>query len=196
VKRSPALLLGVAASCVALDQWTKHWASTVLAFRRSIHIVDDLVRLTYTRNSGIAFGMFAGRNFPFYIFSIVAALAVFALFMRHERLSLPRQLSLAFILGGAVGNLIDRVATGEVVDFILLSWGHHEFPVFNVADMAVTCGVVLFALAWTQEHEAPPVAETPEGGTHEQEGGADGADAGRGPAGGSLAGEGADRPLP
>ena len=196
MKRSPGLLLGVAAACVALDQWTKHWASTVLAFSPSVHILDDLVRLTYTRNSGIAFGLFAGHSFPFYIFSIVAALAVCGLFLRHERLSLPRQLSLALILGGAVGNLIDRVATGEVVDFILLSWGHHEFPVFNVADMAVTCGVLLFALAWTQEHDGPPVAESPEGGTHGQEGGVDGADAGSGPARGSLAGEGADRPLP
>jgi hypothetical protein len=99
--------------------------------------------------------MFAGKSFPFYIFSVVAALAVFWLWSRHPKLPWPRQWSLALILGGAIGNLIDRVRHGEVVDFILLSWRGHEFPVFNVADMCVTCGVILFALVWTHEpHES------------------------------------------
>jgi signal peptidase II len=151
VKRSPALLFGVAFSSVLLDQWTKHWATDNLAFKDPVRIVGDLVRFTYTRNSGIAFGMFAGKSFPFYIFSVVAAVAVFWLWSRHPKLPLARQWSLALILGGAIGNLIDRVRNGEVVDFILLSWGGHEFPVFNVADMCVTCGVILFALVWTHE---------------------------------------------
>jgi signal peptidase II len=155
VKRSPSLLFGVAFSSVLLDQWTKHWATDHLAFREPVNVVGELVRFTYTRNSGIAFGMFAGKSFPFYIFSVVAALAVFWLWSRHPRLPWARQWSLALILGGAIGNLIDRVRHGEVVDFILLSWRGHEFPVFNVADMCVTCGVILFALVWTHEpHEA------------------------------------------
>ena len=154
MKRSPSLLFGVAFASVLLDQWTKHWATDHLAFREPVNVVGELVRFTYTRNSGIAFGMFAGKSFPFYIFSVVAALAVFWLWSRHPRLPWPRQLSLSLILGGAIGNLIDRVRHGEVVDFILLSWRGHEFPVFNVADMCVTCGVILFALVWTHEpHE-------------------------------------------
>jgi signal peptidase II len=159
VKRSPALLFGVAFASVLLDQWTKHWATDHLAFREPVNVVGELVRFTYTRNSGIAFGMFAGKSFPFYIFSVVAALAVFWLWSRHPRLPWPRQWSLALILGGAIGNLIDRVRNGEVVDFILLSWRGHEFPVFNVADMCVTCGVILFALVWTHEPREP--AEVP-----------------------------------
>jgi len=158
VRRSPALLFGVAFSSVLLDQWTKHWATDHLAFREPVRVIGDLVRFTYTRNSGIAFGMFAGKSFPFYIFSIVAALAVFWLWSRHPKLPWPRQWSLALILGGAIGNLIDRVRNGEVVDFILLSWRGHEFPVFNVADMCVTCGVLLFALVWTHEPRETPAA--------------------------------------
>ena len=154
MSRSPALLLGVAGASVALDQWSKYWATTHLAFREPVHVLDDLVRLTYTRNSGIAFGMFAGRSFPFYIFSIVAALAVFWLWARYPRLPRARRWSLALILGGAVGNLVDRVRFGEVTDFILLAWRGHEFPVFNVADMCVTCGVILFALVWTHEPDS------------------------------------------
>jgi signal peptidase II len=156
VKRSPSLLFGVAFASVLLDQWTKHWATDHLAFREPVNVIGELVRFTYTRNSGIAFGMFAGKSFPFYIFSVVAALAVFWLWSRHPRLPWPRQWSLALILGGAIGNLIDRVRHGEVVDFILLSWRGHEFPVFNVADMCVTCGVILFALVWTHEPAAEP----------------------------------------
>ena len=155
MKRSPSLLFGVAFASVLLDQWTKHWATDHLAFREPVNVVGELVRFTYTRNSGIAFGMFAGKSFPFYIFSVVAALAVFWLWSRHPRLPWPRQWSLALILGGAIGNLIDRVRHGEVVDFILLSWRGHEFPVFNVADMCVTCGVILFALVWTHEPQEP-----------------------------------------
>jgi len=162
VRRSPALLLGVAGACVVLDQWTKRWASQALAFHEPVRVIDDIVRFTYTRNSGIAFGMFAGQSFPFYIFSIVASLAVVWLWSRHPRLPLPRQWSLALILGGAIGNLIDRVRHGEVVDFILLAWRGHEFPVFNLADVSVTCGVLLFAMVWTHEpHEAQPAATTP-----------------------------------
>ena len=161
MNRSPALLFGVATASVALDQWTKYWATTNLAFHEPVRVVGDLVRLTYTRNSGIAFGMFAGQSFPFYIFSIVASLAVLWLWVRHPQLPRVRQWSLALILGGAIGNLIDRLRFGEVTDFILLAWRGHEFPVFNVADMCVTMGVVLFALVWTHEPHPPAVTSEP-----------------------------------
>ena len=196
---------------MALDQWSKQWATANLAYREPVRVIGDLVSFTYTRNSGIAFGMFAGKNFPFYIFSIVAALAVFWLWARHPRLPLARQWSLALILGGAVGNLVDRMRTGEVVDFILLAWRGHEFPVFNVADICVTCGVILFALVWSQEEPAPAMAGAPadgpaapdaaasEGGREDGYGSQAG-DPGPGHGSGStprpLAGEGADRPLP
>jgi signal peptidase II len=202
VKRSPALLLGIAAVAVALDQWTKRLASEHLAAVPPVRLVDEFVQLTYTRNSGIAFGLLAGRNFPLYVFSIVAAVAVIVLFLRHERLSLARHLSLALILGGAVGNLIDRVTTGEVVDFILLAWRGHEFPVFNLADVAVTTGVALFALAWSRDHDhdhahspgtAPAGTETEWNEPHDRPERAAG---GSGPESGPLAGEGADRAQP
>lgn len=200
MNRSPALLLGVAAFTVVLDQWTKRLATEHLAYAPPVRLVGDLVQLTYTRNSGIAFGLLAGRNFPLYVFSIVAAVAVIVLFLRHQRLSLARHLSLALILGGAVGNLIDRVTTGEVVDFILLSWRGHEFPVFNVADIAVTSGVALFALAWSRDHEHAPAGGTAPAGTetegHEPHDRAERAAGVGGPESGPLAGEGADRAQP
>lgn len=200
MKRSPALLFGIATFVVVLDQWTKRLATEHLAFAPPVQLVGDLVQLTYTRNSGIAFGLLAGRNFPLYVFSIVAAAAVLVLFARHARLTVARHLSLALILGGAIGNLIDRVTAGEVVDFILLAWRGHEFPVFNVADIAVTAGVCVFALAWSRDHDhaaAPATAAAtaaPE--PNEPDDRAGRAAGGRGPEGGPLAGEGADRAQP
>src|SRR5262249_50738403 len=121
-----------------------------------IHLVDGILTLTYTRNSGIAFGMFAGQNFPFYLFSIFAALGVLWLWSRHGELPAARQWSLALILGGAVGNLVDRMRAGEVTDFILPSWRGHESPVFSVADVCVPAGVILFALVWTHDGKPAP----------------------------------------
>ena len=201
MKRSPALLVSVALIGVALDQWTKAWATRTLAFREPLPVLGDLVTLTYTRNSGIAFGMFQGRMFPFYIFSVIAALAVFWMWTRHPQMDRVREWSLALILGGAVGNLIDRVRFGEVTDFILLAWQGHEFPVFNVADVCVTFGVALFALVWTREPDAPSAEDAsltePAGGPAEVDhgsiAGAGGAGDGRGSATGPVAGEGPDR---
>jgi len=141
VRRS---LLGpavIAAVVLAADQWTKHWASGALRDHPPLRVVGDLVRLTYTRN--------AGAHFPFWLFSAIAAIGIVMLLaLRPERPAVQR-IALGLVLGGAVGNLIDRVRYGEVVDFILVSWRTWQFPVFNVADSAVSVGVVVFALVWT-----------------------------------------------
>lgn len=143
----------VAGLVVGLDQWTKDWAGRALAGRPPIHVIGDLVQFTYTRNSGVAFGLGAGVPFPYWLFSIAAATAILWLFLARRIHGGARQLALSLVMGGAVGNLIDRLSTGEVVDFVLLSWRQWQFPVFNVADMAVTTGVALFVLARHPHHE-------------------------------------------
>ena len=176
--RSLVRLGAIAAVVVAFDQWTKHWATATLMGRPNVPVIGDLVQLTYTRNSGVAFGLGAGLPFPYYVFSILAIVAILVMVTRRRIAHGPRHLALALIMGGAIGNLIDRLASGEVVDFILLSWRHWQFPVFNVADSAVTVGVVLFALAWPHDgHEeeqataipAVPHATMPSDPTHAAE---------------------------
>jgi len=161
VIRAYARLAVVAAAVVLLDQWTKSWATRALMGRPNVPVIGDLVQLTYTRNSGVAFGLGAGVPFPYYLFSIAAVVAILALVWRRRVMSGPRHLALALIFGGAVGNLIDRVMSGEVVDFILLSWQQWQFPVFNVADSAVTIGVALFALAWGRDGRQPETIPGP-----------------------------------
>jgi signal peptidase II len=224
VKRSLILLVTIAGFILALDWWTKRWATDNLAGRAPVNLVGEFVRFTYTRNSGVAFGLGAGVRFPYYLFSIVAAIVILYLFVRQRVPSLSRQVALALILGGALGNLVDRLKSGEVVDFIEIGWGRWHWPVFNVADSAVTIGVVLFALAWSRRPEDEvPAAEPPARGPNDaslQEGvrppaedaiggersperadlddqndGSRGARVGHGGAVGSLPRSGTDRPL-
>lgn len=144
----------VASAVVALDLWTKQWATRTLAFQEPVEILGPFVRFTYTRNSGVAFGLGAGLPFPYYLFSIAAVAVILYLFLKQQVTGLARQLALALVMGGAIGNLVDRLRFGEVVDFIEVGYGKWHWPVFNVADSAVTVGVILFAITWPRHHEA------------------------------------------
>lgn len=214
MKRSLGFLFAVAGAVLALDLWTKRWATETLAGGPPVPVLGEFVRFTYTRNSGVAFGLGAGLPFPYYLFSIAAALVILYLFLRQRVPSPARRLALALILGGALGNLVDRVTTGEVVDFIEVGWGRWHWPVFNIADSAVSVGVVLFAFTWPRREPSalegdakgvaagaadptaglpPPAAsETQE---HDSGDGPSRSVTARGGAVGSLSGSGADRPL-
>jgi signal peptidase II len=154
VKRSLLLLAAVAGAVLTIDQWTKALATANLPHRGPVPLLGSLVQLTYTRNSGVAFGLGAGTNFPFWLFSVAAVVVIVGLFLARRVHGTRTQVALSLILGGALGNLVDRVAAGTVVDFILLSWRGWDFPVFNLADSAVTAGVVLFALGWSPREPA------------------------------------------
>jgi signal peptidase II len=157
------MLAGIAGSVLLLDLWTKRWAIENLADRPPIEIIGEFVRLTYTLNSGVAFGLGAGYRFPYYLFSIAAVLVILYLFLSRRVQSGARQVALSLIMGGALGNLVDRLKTGVVVDFIEIGFHRWHWPVFNVADSAVTIGVVMFALAWSS-HGPDAAPAVPEGG--------------------------------
>ena len=191
LKRSFPLLLSLAGLMLWADQWTKSWAESTLIARPPMNIIGEIVRFTYTRNSGVAFGLGAGHRFPFYLFSIAAVLVILIMFARQRSHSLLRQVSLALILGGALGNLVDRLTTGEVVDFILIGWRQWYWPVFNVADSAVSIGVVLFALTWMRHTDLPAT----EALAHDHAAAMDRSGAEHGGAAGSLPGRGPDGPV-
>ena len=193
MKRSLSLLAVVAGLTFALDLWTKHWASTTLPYNRPVPVLGEVLRLTYTRNSGVAFGLGAGTNFPFYLFSLLAAVAILVLFVGGRVQGRTREVALALIFGGALGNLVDRVTTGLVVDFIDVGIRQWRFPVFNVADSAVTVGVALFALGWSRHHgdllapaDAPASGAAAAPGTVMEEAGDAGAHGARVPGGGAA----------
>jgi len=185
VRRAVLPLVGVVGVVFALDRWTKHWAATHLPFDRPVTVLGEFLRFTYTRNSGVAFGLGQGTGFPYYLFSIVAAAVILWLLLRRRVESGTRRFALALILGGALGNLVDRLATGEVVDFIEIGVRNWHWPVFNVADSAVSVGVVLFALARRPRSEGESARESEAGlpGPGPPERGASGSLPGGGPGG-------------
>jgi signal peptidase II len=109
-----------------------------------IPVLGDVLRFRHIRNSGVAFGLLGNRGIPFVFVSLAAMALVLMSLRRVPRDAHTVRYALACILGGACGNLIDRIRLREVVDFIDIGVGDLRWPVFNVADIAVTAGVCLF----------------------------------------------------
>ncbi len=136
---------------VAIDQATKLWIMRHFALYESKVVIADLFNLTYLTNNGAAFSILAGQPAVwrqlFFIGAAGAALVFIWIAQRSfGRNSIVYSLSLALIAGGAIGNLIDRIRYGFVVDFLDVYIGAHHWPAFNIADSAITIGVILFII--------------------------------------------------
>lgn len=145
------LELFVAAVIVGLDQAAKAIVRSRLDLHESVEVIDGLFSLTRVHNYGAAFGLMNATEFPFktVVLSAVAVLALFALAWYGATLPAEQRLArfgLTLIVGGAAGNLIDRLGTGYVVDFVDVYWRGWHFWAFNVADAAITVGVSLMIL--------------------------------------------------
>ncbi len=147
-----------AATVIAIDQITKAIASSRLLVGLPVPLFGDAVRFTLVHNTGAAFGLFPGSRVPFIVISILAIVVVIYLFLRETYRSLANRILLGCILGGAIGNLVDRVRLGWVVDFIDMGFGSLRWPVFNVADSAVTLGVIF--LAWNLARAGRPAPDS------------------------------------
>ncbi len=136
------LSLGV----ILLDQATKYWAMVSLDYQQPMRILSVLdFRLVY--NTGAAYGLF-GQSSGWHIYalsaiSIVVSIVLTVWLLRLQPYSRSQACALALLIGGALGNVIDRIRLHYVIDFISVHWGFHYFAIFNVADAAVTVGAVL-----------------------------------------------------
>ncbi len=138
----------IAVTIILLDQISKLLVQQTLRLGEIIPVIPSFFNLTYVLNPGAAFGFLASApaaiRSPFFTaISILAALFIVYYRFRHPAISFPAALGLAFILGGAVGNLIDRLRLGMVVDFLDFYYGGYHWPAFNVADSGITVGVAL-----------------------------------------------------
>ncbi|HTI43544.1 MAG TPA: signal peptidase II [Vicinamibacterales bacterium] len=143
--------LWIAAVIVLLDQVVKAIVRSELTLNESVTVIPGFFDLTRVHNTGTAFGFMNATDFPFktLVLACVAVAALVALAMYAASLPVNQWLArtgLALILGGAAGNLIDRVAQGYVVDFVDLYWSGWHFWAFNVADASITVGVALMIL--------------------------------------------------
>jgi signal peptidase II len=157
--------LAIVAVIVVLDQVTKYLVRTNMALWDHREIIPGFVNLVHVQNTGAAFGLLNHVEFPYkpVVMMAIAGLALVAIAAYatqlgfHERAA---RVGLAFILGGAVGNLIDRAFVGHVVDFVDVYWGSVHFWAFNVADAAITVGAILvildmLGLGRQRHHHAP-----------------------------------------
>ncbi len=158
---STPVMVVIIAVVVLLDQVTKYMTKTMMVLGESIPIMGSFFKLTYVENPGMAFGIQIGNAFVFMGLSIVAAVMVFYYLYRFRKHAWPIQLALSFISAGAIGNLVDRFIYGRVVDFLdfeffnisiprfsvfglqFSGYSMDRWPVFNIADTAVSTGMIL-----------------------------------------------------
>jgi signal peptidase II len=160
VKRNTLLISTVAGLVVLLDQITKYCITSRMELHESIPVVAGFFHITYVKNPGAAFGFLAGAS-PLFrsVFFLAMTAAAIALIIHYLRGSEEKEpalvFSLSLILGGAVGNLIDRLWLGEVIDFLDVSVSSYHWPAFNVADSAISIGAAVIFVAVIRRRETP-----------------------------------------
>lgn len=131
----------IALIIIIFDQWTKYWTVTNIPLHETIDAIPGLFSLTYYQNRGAAWNILEGQMWFFFIVTVIVVAAVIYYMQKNARQHPLFGVSLAFVLGGALGNFIDRMRLGYVVDMVKLDF--FNFPIFNVADAALTVGIVL-----------------------------------------------------
>ncbi len=145
-----------------LDRWTKHLVSQRIRLYAHIQVIPGFFQITHTENTGAAFSLFADSTIPWKTglligFSAIALIVVSVLLWKNDAAHIGTGVGLSLIMGGAFGNLWDRLARGRVVDFLLLYVKQYQWPVFNLADSAIVVGAGLLILEILFHKPSEPV---------------------------------------
>ncbi|MFB9326356.1 signal peptidase II [Paenibacillus aurantiacus] len=151
----------VALIVLVVDQITKKIVSSVMEVGEQISVIGELFNIQLYKNNGAAFSMLPNQRLFFIVITLAVVIGILW-YIRKNRSSgrVLLMVALGLILGGAIGNLVDRALYGEVVDFFKLTFGSYVFPIFNIADIGITIGVLLILLETildvrNQESKAP-----------------------------------------
>lgn len=140
-----------------LDQWSKIYIDNNFALSESKLLITNFFHLTYVRNPGAAFGIFADNAIRVPFFITISSIATLAILWYVRRIASEKHwqlLALGLILSGALGNLIDRIRLGEVIDFLDVHWYNYHWPAFNIADSAICVGVTIMLIcSWHEERQ-------------------------------------------
>lgn len=156
-----ALHFFVALIVVLLDRWSKRLVAAHIQMYTHIQVIPGFFRITHTENTGAAFSLFADspshwKTAALITFSVVAMIVVSILLWKQTRAFTLAGIAFSLILGGAVGNLWDRITSGRVVDFLLFYVKQYQWPVFNLADSAIVVGASLLVLEIIFVHPKTP----------------------------------------
>ncbi|MBW2733533.1 MAG: signal peptidase II [Deltaproteobacteria bacterium] len=164
MKSKLPLISVIAFLSLALDQLTKYWARGTLRGTRGFDLIDNYLRFEYHENPGMAFGM--GRDWPggrFILIGLGLAVIFFVWYLVKDVKNRQKLTAVAFglVAGGAIGNFIDRITIGRVVDFIVMHWRHkHAWPAYNIADAVLVVGVGLLLIALSAQPKKDDAPET------------------------------------
>lgn len=156
----------IAIFIIILDQVTKWMIVTKMYLGESIPIIEDFLYITSHRNRGAAWGILQGQMWFFYVITAIVIIAIIYYMQKEAKGKWLLGVSLAFMLGGAIGNFIDRLLRKEVVDFIHTYILNYNFPVFNIADSALVIGVVLLMIQMLRDERETKEKSYGENGTH------------------------------
>jgi len=135
----------IAAFIIIADQATKYYAATILIKQPgyTVPIISNILHLTYSENKGAAFSILQNQRWLFITLTIIICIVIIFILITHSSMHILLKISLSLILGGAIGNLIDRIKLGYVIDFI--DFRIINYPIFNLADSAVVIGTILLS---------------------------------------------------
>ena len=133
----------VAFLIIVIDQVTKWIIASSMKIGDSYEVIPNFLNITSHRNNGAAWGILSGKMFFFYIITVIILIVLVLFFIKEAQYNLFMQLAISLLFAGALGNFIDRLFNGEVVDFIDTNIFGYDFPIFNVADSSLTIGVIL-----------------------------------------------------
>ncbi|WP_394232590.1 signal peptidase II [Niallia oryzisoli] len=156
----------IALLAVLFDQWTKWLIVKNMELGERITVIDNFLYITSHRNRGAAWGILQGQMWFFYVITVVVIIAIIYYLKKSEKESPLFKFSLALMLGGAIGNFIDRVVRQEVVDFIHTYPFGYNFPIFNIADSSLVIGVAILIIYMLLEEKKEKEKVNGESGTH------------------------------
>ncbi len=143
-------VIGVSILCFLIDFLSKQLVISFLRLDQSIRLIQDFFYLTYVQNTGVAFSLLEGNL----LFIVVMTCIIMGMIIQYLRVNQPscwNSICYGMILGGALGNLLDRLVYGSVIDFLDVRLGQHHFPIFNFADVMVVVGVFLLFIVEMKE---------------------------------------------
>lgn len=126
-----------------LDQIVKYIVSTSIALGDTINVIPNIFYITNLENRGAAWSMFSGSRFFLVTCALIALFVIYYFFIKNKKISKPKKVYYGLLFGGILGNLVDRIIHGYVIDFIGVYIGTYAFPIFNIADIAIVIGSIL-----------------------------------------------------
>ncbi|QUX19301.1 signal peptidase II [Staphylococcus haemolyticus] len=142
-----SISLIVAIAILIIDQVTKRIIATTMNIGDSYKVIPNFLNITSHRNNGAAWGILSGKMGFFYIITIVILIVLVLFYIKEAKYNLFMQVAISLLFAGALGNFIDRLVNGEVVDFVDTNIFGYDFPIFNVADSSLTIGVLFIIIA-------------------------------------------------